>query len=307
MSRRFLILCLFSFLYGSVFSQQGSNPFEVRPVEINETNDSTFKQSNIFEVRETKGINNQNQETTQLNSDINPFDVSHIPLRKERKKKRRNLNKSQENQDKGQFVFWILLFSSIVFAILFSQNRSNIEKIAKGVLNDNILKQSMRTESNGGSLLYFLMYTFFAIQLAVFLYLWTAEKSTIQGIRFWGILFAGIAGVYFVRHIIMFLLGYIFPIGKETSQFSFTIGSFNIVLGIFLLPINLFIAFGPDVLGKALIYSVFVVILLLYLFRLLRGSLIFSRYLSSNLFHFFVYLCACEMAPVLILYRFIIG
>lgn len=297
-------------------AQQGENPFEVRPVPkpVIETvqpdsSGTTISQGqgNIFEVRSTESTKQSSVNVDQLQLEKNnPFEVNHIPIRKERKRKARsNLSDGSSNVSSG-FLFWVMLFASIIFAVLFSQNYQNITKIWKSILNNNLLKQSMRTENAGLSLLFLCLYLLFVVNLAVLVYKALEWQSTVTGFSMWTIFVAGIAVIYILRHFFYAVLGFVFPIEKEMSQYSYTTGVFNVFIGLVLLPINLFVVFGPSSLSKILISGGLLLILCMYMFRLLRGSFIFSGFMNSNKFHFFIYLCSCEIAPLLILYRFLI-
>jgi hypothetical protein len=46
-------------------------------------------------------------------------------------------------------------------------------------------------------------------------------------------------------------------------------------------------------------------ILLVYGYRLIRSLLIGFRFVGENLFHFLLYLCAIEIAPIMVIAKFI--
>ena len=90
------------------------------------------------------------------------------------------------------------------------------------------------------------------------------------------------------------------------KHFSFNILLFNILLGIFLIPVNLFLAFGPADLYGVVITIALIGAGLVYLARQFRGLVIAGGLIGSNLFHFFVYLCTVEVLPVLVLFKLLI-
>jgi hypothetical protein len=44
-----------------------------------------------------------------------------------------------------------------------------------------------------------------------------------------------------------------------------------------------------------------------YVFRLFRGFLSTYNYIAVSIFHFFIYLCAFEILPLLILYKIVVS
>ena len=118
-------------------------------------------------------------------------------------------------------------------------------------------------------------------------------------------IFLGLLSLYLLRHLFIKVIGMIFPFQKESQLFGFTIQTFNIFLGIVLIPFNLIIAFGPAYVVTPLIYIGVIIIGILALIRTFRGFLIASTYIQSNLFHFLLYLCAFEILPILLLIKIV--
>ena len=94
------------------------------------------------------------------------------------------------------------------------------------------------------------------------------------------------------------IFGSVFPVAKEVKLYNFTIIIFNIVLGVLFVPLSLFLAYGPDNLMIGVLYLTGVIVLLTYLYRSIRALLIGGKFLSFHKFHFFMYLCTAELAPL---------
>ena len=104
----------------------------------------------------------------------------------------------------------------------------------------------------------------------------------------------------------LFHIGWIFPVGKEVAKYHFTITIFNLLLGLLLLPLNRFIAWGPPELAQKLIYFTFGLIGVFYLMQCFRGLKIGGKFLATAQFHFLAYLCAIEIAPLVVLLKLIL-
>jgi hypothetical protein len=110
--------------------------------------------------------------------------------------------------------------------------------------------------------------------------------------------------LFLFKHVLVNWVGYLFSTPTEARRYNFLIIIFNCVLGLFLVPFNLFIAFSAK--GDyqlLLVFWLLGLVAIFYFYRSLRSASIGSKFLSSNPFHFLLYLCAIEIAPVLMLVK----
>ena len=114
-------------------------------------------------------------------------------------------------------------------------------------------------------------------------------------------------GVYVLRHLGLKALGIVFSLTKNTELYSFTVMIFNHFTGIILIPINLFLAFGPNGIQESILWIAGIFIGILLMLRTFRGIFIVSDYFTDRIFQIFVYLCAFEIAPVMILIKTIMN
>ncbi len=337
-----LKIILFCLLAISGIAQDGTNPFEIQSrldsvyqsepeAESSTTNIFDVERSDDPTVTTSSGLQRANSTTEEStivpevgeedlsiesfqeqDAATNPFDVSHIPIRKSKLKKEANAfkptssrKKNTKKSEKGSnaFLFWLNLLTGFILAIVINTQRGALTKISKAITNENVLKLNHREEKKGANGHYILLYFSFIVNAAIFAYLVLYNLYNQGGWQIFQLCFFTILLVYVVRHIFLSLVRASFPIQKEVSLYGFTIQSFNLFIGIVLIPLNLVIAFGPETIAVSLIYLTMVVIGLLIVLRSFRGLLISSRLISSNLFHFFLYLCAFEILPILLLIK----
>ena len=98
-----------------------------------------------------------------------------------------------------------------------------------------------------------ILYFLFIVNAGIFLY----QSFLIFNIAKISLIFAIfiVFSTYFVRHLVLFVMGVIFPMTKEASLFSYTIGIYNLALGIALLFLNSALLFVDPETGKMLIFS----------------------------------------------------
>jgi hypothetical protein len=123
----------------------------------------------------------------------------------------------------------------------------------------------------------------------------------------WLMITLGIAGLFLAKQLVLIILRLIFPVETEVKRYIFLILVFSITIGILLVPINLLFAYGPEGSEQTVLYVSSGLFALIYLFRALRSLLIANKFLAFHRFHFLLYICIVEIAPVLIIVRLILN
>ncbi len=205
-------------------------------------------------------------------------------------------------------LFLLTIVTLLLLAILLTLNRSMINKAYRAIANDNFLRFLFR-EYKSTPWFYWLFYIYFFISAGFFFYLLASYYQWLNTNRIWMLLLTifGIGLVYIIKHFILQIVGSSFPVEKETQLYGFVTMLINILLGLALTPINLVIAFAPLPFVSWAIWLGLAGILGLYLFRQLKGLFIAGRFMHSYRFHFFLYLCTAEIAPLLILGKLAFG
>jgi len=339
--RLILLSFIFSMICFTGYSQVNNNPFEIQSRLDSVYNPDGKTESstiNVFDVQRSDGeiilpiehvkidtlnekpesdltptVGEEDQyEEIEEQLDQNPFDVSHIPIRKSKLKAEADAFKTQgkqisnlENSGSNAFLFWLNLLTGLILAIVINTQKGAILKISNAITNENVLKLIQREEKKGISGYHLLLYFSFFINAAIFVYLIVFNFYKVQGWFPFQWIFLGILGIYLLRHIFILLIGKVFPFKKDSQLYGITIQTFNIFIGIILIPFNLIIAFGPENTAVPLIYIGLTIVGILALLRTFRGFLIASTYIQSNLFHFLLYICTFEIFPTLLLIKII--
>ncbi len=236
----------------------------------------------------------------------NPFEVSHIPIRKNQAV--RTVSYTDETKSKISrkdlntiSPLSVILVSALILGIILFYYRGILADILQSLMNMNYMSGFIN-KSLGVYRTHFLgLYLIFFLNLGLFIVL--AYKGLTPGspnLPLFQIIL-GIAGIYMLRHLFLLVFGWIFELEAEAGTFSFLIALLNISIGLALIPLNLFVAFSPSGLAKALVFIGIFIIAILILLRYFRGALVSSRQIGSNPFQFFLYFCSFEIAPVLII------
>jgi hypothetical protein len=204
-------------------------------------------------------------------------------------------------------AIFVLLMTIVVFLTFsITANRKVVERAWRGFLNDNGLAVAQR-EASGivGITPYFLLYACFILNAAMFIFL-VVQAFTKEAYNNWWFLLAclGIALVIFLsKHLLLNIAAWLFPVEKEVSRYNFLILIFNCVLGLFLVPLNFLLALSKEQYQDFWVFWTLGLVGIFYLHRAWRSGGIGTKILGDNLFHFLLYLCAVEIAPVLLLVK----
>ena len=113
-------------------------------------------------------------------------------------------------------------------------------------------------------------------------------------------------GLYLGKYICLTIVGYIFNTNELVQTYIFVVFMINKVLGILLIPFIGILAFAKPFLHPFAIGGAGLLMVLLILYRYLFSLTSVRNKLHVSSFHFFLYLCAFEIIPLLILYKLIV-
>ncbi len=207
------------------------------------------------------------------------------------------------------FLFWVFLISLILMAFVVANARAAIANAYAAISSDSALRQIYKEPMGWGSVAYLALYVMFWLNLAIFIYLLLAHygiSSQYGKLTTFMFCLGGVGLIYMIRHSVLYIISKVFPIEKEVRTYNFIILTVGILLGLILMPLNIFIAYSPDSLSQLFIYGAYATILLAYLVRSLRGLTVASPFLVDNKFHFLLYLCTVEFAPLMMLVKMIL-
>ncbi len=206
-----------------------------------------------------------------------------------------------------QFKMILSLILLISLALISTLLRHVIIKVVEGFKSDNLLRTYFRSTGRRVSLPNMLLEAFFVVNAAFTCFLLAEHFDTLLGkpiIEYLKILLA-VAAVVYGKHLILFIIREVFPIHKEVGEYNFTINLFLSILGLVLLPCNLILGFATGGMVTLMLYFIGLTFALVIGYLGFRGLIIGSKFLSSNRFHFFMYLCTVEIAPLFILVKVI--
>lgn len=177
-----------------------------------------------------------------------------------------------------------------------------------GTVNSGVMKQLYTRRSGGELSALWIGYGFFNFALGFFLYLLASrfDAALTQGIwQNWGLFTLFVAGFTGLKQWLLWVYARLFPVRKEVSYYAFIVMVFCLLTGLFLVPLNLLVCYAPNEWRAVFLYGALSGLAGLYLFHLLRGGLVARNFLVQRPVHIMLYIWAVEIAPLLLIYRYL--
>ena len=116
----------------------------------------------------------------------------------------------------------------------------------------------------------------------------------------------GISVIYLAKYVGLKICGWLFNMRQAADSYIFIVFIINKVIGFAVLPFIVLMAFT-----EGTVYSVSLILSLssvaaLFLYRFILGYGAIHNEVRFNLFHFFLYICAFEIAPLLLIYKLLL-
>jgi hypothetical protein len=118
---------------------------------------------------------------------------------------------------------------------------------------------------------------------------------------------AGLSVIYLVKFLVLKFCGWVFNISRATDTYIFIVFLVNKMLGLFLLPFLILITFSGPEAREIFITISLVMVFGLLAYRVLAAYRPVRNEIKLTPFHFFLYLCAFEIAPLLLIYKVLLS
>ncbi|MCX6207779.1 MAG: DUF4271 domain-containing protein [Bacteroidetes bacterium] len=113
--------------------------------------------------------------------------------------------------------------------------------------------------------------------------------------------------IYIGKYLFLAFSGWVFNVPEATNAYTFIVFLVNKVLGIVLIPFILMITFSPVPIKQIAITISAGVAIVLFMYRYLISFGVIRANLKVSAFHFFLYLCAVELLPLLLIYKLLVN
>lgn len=205
-----------------------------------------------------------------------------------------------------ELLFYLLVFLLIIFGFLRNAFPKYFSDLFQLFFRTTLKQRQIREQLMQTLLPSLLMNGFFVISAGLYITFLLRYFNLTPVDNFW-LLFlyccVGLSVAYLVKFLGLKISGWVFNMAEAANSYIFIVFIVNKMIGILLLPFLVLLAFTT---GN--IYAVSITLswclvagLLVYRFILIFAAI--RNQVKVNPFHFFLYLCAFEIAPLLLIYK----
>lgn len=235
----------------------------------------------------------------------NPFDVNHIPIRKNQRTKSTSETQQNVSVVEEQFAIIVILTLLIMLAVLLSIKRTYIYDVFNAFIRENLLPEFNKNYSNGWLPVSLTGYGFALLSIAFF---GTLSFKTYLSTSWWQgfiILILAISGWYAFKHLALYILRLVFSIEDVVKYYTHQIFLTNTLTGVILLPLSIFMAYSNATVSRYLMIIGLCFVIILQVFKSLKVLRTVLPHILGQIVQFFSYLCALEIAPVLLILKYV--
>jgi hypothetical protein len=209
-----------------------------------------------------------------------------------------------------EYLFYYLIILFILFGLLRRAFAKYFYDLFRVFFKTTLKQRQTQEQLLQSSLASVLLNSFFVLSAGLYVNFLLQNFQLVISDNFWlqYVYCAGaLAAIYLVKYIGLKITGWLFNVSNATDSYTFIVFIINKMLGIFLLPFLLLLAFANDPLySSAMVISwLGIGLLLIYRFILSYGAL--RKEVKLNSFHFILYILGFEVIPLLLIYKLLLA
>jgi hypothetical protein len=209
-------------------------------------------------------------------------------------------------------IFYSIIALLIFFALIRNGFHRYLDDLVKTFFRTTVKQRQTKEQLVQSPLPSLLLNIFFLLSIGMFLALLLQYFKLGMQFNFW-ILFLycviGLMAIYAAKYITLRFFGWIFQVSEAIDSYIFIVFATNKIIGIALLPFLVILAFTFGSFNQVAMTLSIAVVLGLLAYRFFLSYITIHRQVRISLFHFFLYLCAFEIIPLLLinklLFRFL--
>ena len=203
-----------------------------------------------------------------------------------------------------------MFYALIGLLLFFSMIRLGFDKYLHNLLTlffrVTMRQQQLRDQLLGAPLPSLLLNFLFVLNMGMYLAFIAEDNNFLTGMNFWiksvyGMLL--VTAIYLVKYVVLKIMGWIFNASNATDTYTFVVFLVNKMIGIFLLPLIVIMSCASPAFLSVLLVLSYLMIGAFFVYRFLIAFRPIRNEIKVNRFHFFIYLCAFEIAPLVLIYK----
>jgi hypothetical protein len=206
----------------------------------------------------------------------------------------------------GDAFFYLMAGMVLLLAFLkyfYSRYFTNLFRV---FFNTSLRQTQITDQLLQAKLPSFLFNIFFVLSGGIYVYVLLTHYGLFGAGNKWVVIFSSIslmALVYFIKFCTLKFTGWITGLKSEVNIYVFVIFLINKIIGIFLVPFIIILAFSDIEIAKIAALVSLLCIGIFLLLRFFRSYALIQNQLKISKFHFFLYITGLEILPLLLIYK----
>jgi len=208
-----------------------------------------------------------------------------------------------------EWLFYYLILLLILFGLLRSAFAKYFYDLFRVFFKTTLKQRQTQEQLLQSPLPSVFMNTFFILSAGLYVNFLLEHFQLVIADNFWlQYLYcaAALASIYIVKFIGLKITGWLFNVSNATDAYIFIVFIINKMLGIFLLPFLLLLAFSTEPLYDAAMIISWFGIGFLLIYRFILSYAAIRKEVNLNSFHFVLYIIGFEVVPLLLIYKLLL-
>ena len=202
-------------------------------------------------------------------------------------------------------VFYILVFIVLLLALIKTSFPKYFNSIFSLTFQATFRQSQTREQMSQNFFPAFMLNVLFILSAGLFITLF-AQFNKWTDIPFWQLFIYStciLAIIYLIKYIVILFTGWVFNAANAATEYRFIVFLINKLLGILFIPLLFLIAYSDDSTKRIVVTIALCLAGLLVAIRYLISVARIRKNLNITAFHFFIYICAAEIMPLLVIYK----
>ena len=208
-----------------------------------------------------------------------------------------------------EYLFYYIIFLLILFGLLRRAFAKYFYDLFRVFFKTTLKQRQTQEQLLQSSLASVFMNSFFVLAAGLYVNFLLQYFQLVISENFWlqyVYCIGALAAIYFAKFIGLKITGWLFNVSNTTDSYIFIVFIINKMLGIFLLPFLLLLAFANDSLYTYAMFISWLGLGLLLIYRFILSYSAVRKEVKLNSFHFILYILGFEVIPLLLIYKLLL-
>jgi hypothetical protein len=208
-----------------------------------------------------------------------------------------------------EYLFYYLIFLFIIFGLLRRVFAKYFYDLFRVFFKTTLKQRQTQEQLLQSSLASVFTNSFFVLSAGLYVNFLLQYFHLVISENFWlqyVYCIGALATIYSAKFIGLKITGWLFNVSNTTDSYTFIVFIINKMLGIFLLPFLLLLAFANDPLYSTAMFISWIGLGLLLIYRFILSYSAVRKEVKLNSFHFILYILGFEVIPLLLIYKLLL-